>query len=414
MRVLISAYACEPGKGSEPYVGWNLPVHLARHHELWLLTRANNRTVVDAELRKAPVPNLHVVYLDLPRWARFWKKGSRGIHAYYYLWQIAAYFTAKRLHRQIHFEVTHHVTFGIDWLPSFLAFLPIPFVWGPIIGAQPVSTPFRRTFSLRAKAQESIRACVRRFSRLDPMMRLTARRTAIAVASGLYLKNQLSSLGCKKVLTYPSVGISKTELDDLLQSSVQNGSSNEKVRFLCVGNLYAFRALSLTLDAFARISPDFPNLELWIVGDGPERPRLIQQSQRLGTEAIRFWSSMPRGDLLKMLSICDAFVYPCLRGAISMAVLEAMAAGLPVICLDLGGTALQVDDNSGIRVRAISPAQVTSDLAEAMCRLSDDESLRRRMGDAGRRRVQSEFSWDAKALHLSEMYRQARTASDWA
>ena len=90
-----------------------------------------------------------------------------------------------------------------------------------------------------------------------------------------------------------------------------------------------------------------------------------------------------------------------------MACLEAMAAGLPVICLDLGGSALQVNEESGIKVRALSPNQVTEDLTHAMLRLGEDANLRRRIGDAARRRVEDEFCWEAKALHLCEMYREA-------
>lgn len=410
MKVLISAYACEPGKGSEPYVGWNMPLHLARHHNVWLLTRGNNRNLIEAELRKESPLGLHVVYFDFPAWAMFWKKGHRGIHFYYYLWQICAYFVAKRLHQKIEFDIVHHLTFGIDWMPSFLAFLPVPFVWGPIVGAHPVSLPFRRTFSLRAKSQESIRAWVRRLSRFDPFMRWTARRTVIALASGSHVTDRLRNLGCRQTLTWPSVGISQNEIEAF--QALQKHHPNGNIRFLCVGNLYAFRAFSLTLRAFARIRQFFPQIELWIVGDGPERNCLMRQTEELAiTPAVKFWGSIPRRELLALLSTCDVLVYPCLRGAISMACLEAMAAGLPVICLDLGGIALQVDEASGIKVPAISPEQVTADLTEAMRQLAADERWRERMGAAARRRVQDEFSWSSKALHMSEMYREARMAA---
>src|ERR1039458_9148705 len=48
--------------------------------------------------------NVHWVYFDLPRWAAFWKKGRRGGHAYYYLWQLGAYFVARKLHREVGFR----------------------------------------------------------------------------------------------------------------------------------------------------------------------------------------------------------------------------------------------------------------------------------------------------------------------
>ena len=411
LNVLISAYACEPGKGSEPYVGWNMPLHLAQYHSVWLLTRANNRAAIEAELKSTPIPNLHVVYFDLPKWARFWKKGNRGIHLYYYLWQIGAYILGRRLHRQVCFDVVHHLTFGVDWLPSWLALLPVPFVWGPIVGAQPVSKVFRRTFSMRAKTQESLRMWIRRLSRFDPLMRWMARRTAVAVASGSHAGNQLRALGCRKVLAYPSVGICASEITSLL--SVAKRESTETVRFVSIGNLFAFRAFGLVIKALASIREDLPQVELWIFGDGPERAYLIEQAGAAGAaDIIKFWGGKPRKELLDLLATCDVLVYPCLRGAISMACVEAMAAGLPVICFDLGGTALQVDENSGVKIRAVSPDQVTADLAKAMRELAADQDLRRRMGNAARRRVTDEFTWDAKARHISEMYLQAQLTAE--
>src|SRR3954453_4111451 len=88
-KVLLSAYACKPGKGSEPGVGWTMAVGLASQHHVWVLTRLKNRTAIQAEFAKRPLPNLHFIYHELPAWAalvRVWKRGRRGRIIYYYLW----------------------------------------------------------------------------------------------------------------------------------------------------------------------------------------------------------------------------------------------------------------------------------------------------------------------------------------
>ena len=67
LRVLISAYACEPGKGSEPGVGWNFSKEMAKHHDLWVLTRLNNREIIENELLENPTEELHLftmIYLN--------------------------------------------------------------------------------------------------------------------------------------------------------------------------------------------------------------------------------------------------------------------------------------------------------------------------------------------------------------
>ena len=75
LHILLSAYACEPDRGSEPGVGWNWVRHLARDHDVWVITRSNNRGVIEAVLAHNPLRNAHFIYFDLPRWARFWKAG---------------------------------------------------------------------------------------------------------------------------------------------------------------------------------------------------------------------------------------------------------------------------------------------------------------------------------------------------
>ena len=136
LHILLSAYACEPDRGSEPGVGWNWVRHLARDHDVWVITRSNNRGVIEAVLAHNPLRNAHFIYFDLPRWARFWKRRSFGLRPYYYLWQAGVYFAARRIHRSVRFDLVHHVTFVKYWMPSFLAALPVPFVWGPVGGGE--------------------------------------------------------------------------------------------------------------------------------------------------------------------------------------------------------------------------------------------------------------------------------------
>src|SRR5215472_13472456 len=99
-RILFSAYACEPDKGSEPAVGWNWAVETARlGHEVWVLTRSNNRTAIEHhDLSRER--NLNFLYYDLPWWVRRLKRcfGDVGVVVYYWLWQwFAMTFIRKQL-----------------------------------------------------------------------------------------------------------------------------------------------------------------------------------------------------------------------------------------------------------------------------------------------------------------------------
>ncbi|WP_435021537.1 hypothetical protein [Nostoc sp. CALU 1950] len=68
LKILICAYACEPGKGSEPGVGWNVAREVSKYHQIWVLTSNCHRQGLETELARNPLPKLHVVYLDPLGW----------------------------------------------------------------------------------------------------------------------------------------------------------------------------------------------------------------------------------------------------------------------------------------------------------------------------------------------------------
>ena len=200
LKVLLSAYACEPARGSEPGVGWNLAVHLARHHDVWVLTRTANREVIEAERARLGLSGLHVVYHDLPRWARFWKRGMRGIRLYYYLWQLTAIPLLRCLHRQVRFDVVQHVTFVKYWAPCALAFLKgVPLIWGPIGGGESAPRSFWGTLGVRGLLYEAVREGLRTLSEWDPLVRLTARRARVALAVTSETAQRIRRLGVRSV-----------------------------------------------------------------------------------------------------------------------------------------------------------------------------------------------------------------------
>jgi len=404
LRILISAYACEPEKGSEPGVGWNWAQQMGRYHEVWVITRANNRAPIEKALAMKPLPNVHWVYFDLPRWARFWKKKQRGVHLYYYLWQIGAYFVVRKLHRRVGFNLVHHVTFVNYWMPSFMALLPVLFVWGPVGGGESSPRSFWRSFSLRGKVYELLRDLARSLAQRDPFVRLAARRATVGIATTGESATRLRRLGCRKVIVLSSVGLSRDEIMRL--GGLATRQSNP-FRLVSIGNLLHWKGFELSLRGFARFQSQFPATEYWIIGDGPERKRLERLAHKLGIAAkVRFWGKIPRAEVLEKLADCDVLVHPSLHDSGGCVCLEAMAAGRPVVCLDLGGPALLVTEDSGIKVPATSPENVVSSLAARMMQLAEDPKLRMSLGIAARSRIREQFDWGGKSYWLSELYRQ--------
>lgn len=403
LKVLVSAYACESEKGSEPGVGWNWVKQIGRFHEVWVITRSSNRKSIEQEKFKIP-SNIHWVYFDFPACLRFWKKGQRGVHLYYYLWQIAVYFLAKRLHRDINFDIVHHLTFGVYWLPSFLSLLPISFIYGPLGGAESAPKEFYRSFRLRGKIHEWLRNIARSFGEYDPFVLMSIRRAKLVLAKVKETGDRLSLLGAREVQLYPESGISIDEIEIL---SITNVRECNKFKVISIGRLLHWKGFHLGLAAFSQLLSDFPSSEYWIIGEGPERQSLENMSKELLIDhKVKFYGELPRNDVMKKLSECDVLVHPSLHDSGGWVCLEAMAMGKPVLCLDLGGPAMQVTEETGFKISAGTPEQSVIDLKNALIRLINDSCMVRRMGQAARNRVLEYFDWNKKGEWINNIYQK--------
>ncbi|MDX1993012.1 MAG: glycosyltransferase [bacterium] len=404
LKVLISAYTCEPGKGSEPGVGWNVVQQVSRFHETWVITRADRREKIDPELAKNPLPNVHFIYYELPWILRFYRKGTRLQSLHYYLWQYGAALAARRAHRQHKFDLAQHVTYVRYWNPSLISLLPIPFIWGPVGGGESAPRSFYKTLSQRGRFFEFLRDLARDVAHFDPAVHLTARRAHIGLATTRESEAKMRSLGCKNIEI-----VSETSLpvDERQKLNALPARSTTPFRLVSLGRLLDWKGFHLGLMAFAQFLKTHPDAEYWVIGKGPQQAYLESLVKELGiSHRVKIWGALPRAQTLEKLSECDVLVHPSLHDSGGWVCLEAMASGRPVICLDLGGPGVQVTDETGFRVRAGTPEQAIADMAQVMERLANDPDLRQRMGAAGKQRVETAFDWNAKGEQLNALYQR--------
>lgn len=400
LKVIISAYACEPGTGSEPGVGWNIVTQMAKYHQVWVITRANNRSKIEKEIPNNSISNPQFVYYDLPSWAMWWKKRAHGIQIYYYIWQIGIFFIARKLHTEIAFDVAHHITFVKYSSPSLLSLLRIPFIWGPVGGGESTPKAFFKDLGFRGRLYEVMRETARFIGKWDPLVRMTARNSKLSLATTAETAACLEWLGSKAVRNLGESGLSEPDCFRLSSLPQQVGAT---LRFISLGRLIHWKGFHLGLRAFAGAA--IPDAEYWIVGDGPELTKLKGLVAQLKiSDRVYFLGALPRSKGLEKLGECHVLVHPSLHDSGGWVCLEAMAAGRPVVCLNLGGPATQVTTDTGFKIPAVTPKQVVADMTKIMIRLAKDPALRERMGKAGRELVAREYSWDRKGEILSGYY----------
>lgn len=400
-KVLVAAYACEPGAGSEPGVGWNMCQAISRTNEVWVITRANNRDKIERELAAAPNPALHFLYVDLPRWASFWKRGQRGVRTYYYLWQFVAWHAARRLCGTVRFDLAHHVTFVNDWLFTFLAFLPVPYVWGPI-GSHP-TVPSRLSFSWDTLASDRLRRIFQSVMRsIDPCFAVSAVRASVIVGIDRSVGRRfpLSLLGRGKFVAHPAIGV-----ESIPNDAESHWDASEEFRVLSMGRLVPLKGFHLTIRAFAQFARSRPNAVLVIVGKGPQRPALETLAQQLGVgDRVRFIDWLPRALALKEMERAHLFLFPSFEGG-GMVVLEALAHGLPVVCLGYGGPGEMVSDECGRVVAVGDPDDTVRNLAGALDDVCRTARVYSHLRIQARKRVAEHYLWENRWKTIQEWYR---------
>jgi len=410
LRVLACAFTCcPPGKpgfsGGEDVLGWQLLQQIAQYHQVWALTQAKDREDIEQALSEQPVPNLHFFYVDLPRWLRPLLRIQGGHQFYYYLWQIRAYFAARRLHKRQQFQLFHHVTYANDWIASFIgALLPIPYIRGPGGGAHRTPKGFEHEYTVSGRVWEKVRVLGQWLLRRDPFYTLGQRRAAAILVCNPESVDAMSSNWSSKVHLFPVTGISSA---DLAQNPLASATGSP-FRVLSAGSLIRIKGFSLAIKAFKKFADHYPDTEFNIIGSGPEERRLrsLIHSSSLDTK-VHLLGQMPRGELLSRMGAHDVFLFPSLRDGGGAVVIEAMAAGKPVVCLDTGGPGMHITDNLGFKIAPRSPKDAVHELASALERLYLDRDLRQRMGQAARERAENFYHWDKLGEQLMEIYQEA-------
>ena len=410
-RILLSAYACEPGKGSEPEVGWMWATELtATGHAVWVITREANRDAIEARRGRADKRVLHFVYCDLPRWLRKWKRGGTGVHWYYALWQWRAYQVARRLTRSVQFDCVQHVTFVGLRAPSFMGWLGLPFVLGPVSGGECVPRQLRQGMSTAAKLREWLRDVANWTVRFDPMMRATFRQAERILVTTEASRRLIPEAFQEKCEVQLAVGLNREYLG---WTGPGSRSPAAALRVLYVGRLLEWKGVDLALRAVRALRQRDVAARFTIVGSGPAENRLRRLARELELEdELRWLKWVSRSQLDEYYYQNDLLLFPSSRDSGGMVVLEALAHGLPVVCTDCGGPGLIVNERCGRVVQATDrcPEVVVAGLAEALGQLGRNRALLARLSRGARARAW-EFDFQKVVTRVHPVERETSDAS---
>lgn len=390
MRILLSAFACAPNVGSEGGVGWRWAIELAKSHEVIVVTDVTRREAIEAELAVHPVANLQFVFFR-PGWLSRVPLNSTTAQLLYTAWQFALLPFARRLQREQKFDLAIHCTYGVFRHPSFLGYLGIPFVFGPVGGGEDAPWALKASIRGREKIKEVLRSLLNKTALFDPFLWAAYARATLILTKTEDTRRALPWPFRRRAVVYPEIGI---DASSAIAPTVRQ--PGEPLRVLFAGRLLGWKGAHLAIRAVAQATAQGVPIEFTLLGKGPFEPELRRVAAAVGLQdSIRWVSQMPQRELFALYQTMHCFLFPSLHDSSGNVVLEAQAKGLPVICLDIGGPATLVSHETAmvIATRGLDEAAVVDRLAKALAVLAGDEPRRLEMGRMAVLRVAATMRW---------------------
>ncbi len=393
IKILVSAYACEPDLGSEIGVGWNWILQMSRFFELFVVTRRSNKNSIESWiLLHDEYKNIHFIYYDLPQCLRFWKKGMRGVRVYYNLWQLAINKIVRKTMKDNDIKVFHHLTYGnILWSVSNYG-QKHNFIYGPVGGMETIPLEFFKHYNVKTQLLEIARHIVVCLQKINPFFLKRCRNADLILCKTETTQRSISAKYRYKTLLFTDVAANDELSFPLIKKS-------EIVDYICVGRIDAWRGFDIAIEAFAKLFKVNNKTRLTIVGEGYDKKRLIKiVNDNNLSSVVRFVGNVSHTEYIQLLEKSDVLVNPALKeGGVTVS-FDALSVGKPIICLNTSGYTSSFTADFSRVINVTNRLDTIEQLAEAMIELSD-ETVRLSMSE-NTHLASIKLNWNHKAISI--------------
>jgi glycosyltransferase involved in cell wall biosynthesis len=406
LKILVSAFAASPIRGSEFAVGWEWIRAIARNHSVWAITRESEREEIEDYLRAHPNELTNVSFCFVP-----WHEPSYSgilLHVAYRIeyvnWQKRCFAMARDLDVKVNFDIVHHVNGTGFREPGFLWKLKKPFVWGPILGL----TYFQLKFLKLIPIGEATFLVVKNLTTAWMMHVARRPRQAASAAARILAGTRQTATMVDLLWKTPATVISPVTPPEIKQHPPARRDPGAPLRLIWCGSLEPRKALKLLLLSLGSLKCDEVKWELLVIGSGRMEDRCRRMACDLGiSEHCRFLGRLPRAEALALIQSGHVFVHSSLYEGSPTTVVEAMSLGLPLVGMDHFGFGDAVDDRCGILIPPTDIHSVIVEFAEAIRKLWRDEELRYKMALAAQTAAMY-LSWEHKIQIVESIYQDAR------
>ena len=408
LKVLINAYACSPGMGSEPGMAWNWVKNLAKFCELYIITEGEFWEKIEAAVPTLEQGgNMHFYYNPVSDEIRkmCWNQGDWRFYKYYRQWQWKTYLMAKGICEKERIDVLHQLNMIGFREPGYLWKLSkengVPFVWGPIGGLKQFPTAYLKEAGL--KMQLFMR--LKNFLNIWQLKHEKRVDEALKTAKLLISSIPDSYRALKKYKGLESIVIPETGC--FLSEDISTSRfDTEEFHIMWVGKFDFRKQLPLALQAVALAKN--PKLKLDVYGSGSvDQVEMAKNiAEELGISDLVIWHGNQQNDVvMEAMRKAQLFFFTSVNEDTSTVVLEAVSNRLPVVCFDACGMSAVIDASVGRKIALSQPSQSAHDFARILNELEGNRALLKQLSENCRQR-QMELSWEVKARKVVEEYKR--------
>ncbi|MEZ5674030.1 Glycosyltransferase involved in cell wall bisynthesis [Thalassovita litoralis] len=409
--VLLLADEFNPEWPSLPIVGFKYALEIAKHCDVVVATHVRNRENVEKARS-----GLHVIYIDneviaapMYHMARLlrggeevgWSTSQMMNYLPYLAFERGVWKHFKRDLQNGRFDIVHRITPMTPTLPSYIAHKsPVPFVIGPLNG----NLDWPAAFAAEQEREKEGLRRFRDFYKYLPYARSTYDNATCVLTAFSHTRADLTRVADDRIVMFPEIGFDPTIFNDTgsLPAGTRGG---DKVRFMFAGRLVPYKLPELPLHAFAK-SDLLRQHHLHILGDGPELPRMQAFIDQHGlADCVTLEGRKTQAQVAQWMRDCDVFVFPSIRELGAGVVIEAMASGQHLICVDYGAPGdLTGHGTRGDAVPMAPFDELARGFQAAMERAVTDRPRSTALAKSARDYAVNLFPWSVKGARTARIY----------
>lgn len=404
-KILINAYACSPDRGSEPGMGWNWCIHLAKHCELHIITEEEFREKIEAALVTLPQgENMHFYYNPVPERVREMARnqGDWRFYAHYKKWQKKTLKIARQIISVREIDIIHQLNMIGFREPGYLWKIEaIPFVWGPIGGLKQFPTAYLQGADIKMQFFNRLKNSINLLQlKYDTRVDKAFKRADLLVSSIPDSYRAIKRQKKKESVIIPETG-------SFISDDVETRRFyDEDFNVVWAGRFYFRKQLTLALKALEATHNKRIFLNVYGDGDRESEKEAKQLAEDLGISGQVIWhGDKPHAVVQQAMREAQLFFFTSISEDTSTVVLEAVSNRLPVLCFDTCGFGAIIDETVGRKIPLTNPEKSVDDFSKYLNLFYANRPLLEELA-LNCKRLQQQLSWDEKAKKIVRLYQE--------